>query len=68
MYDSKAVKWDNESKTSQHTVHEDVCLFVGDLVNKGPYSFETVRFLRDIGALGVLGNHEVKLLQLIHKK
>jgi bis(5'-nucleosyl)-tetraphosphatase (symmetrical) len=35
---------------------------VGDLVNKGPDSAESVRIARDLSATAVLGNHEVHLL------
>lgn len=36
----------------------DTLVFVGDLVNKGPFSAEVVKFVRSIGAVCVRGNHD----------
>lgn len=45
----------------------DVLLLLGDLVDNGPDSVGVVRLACKLGALVILGNHEMKLLHCIDK-
>jgi hypothetical protein len=47
----------------QHRKGADRLVLAGDLVDRGPDPVGVVRRARELGALGVLGNHEEKLLR-----
>ncbi len=45
----------------------DIEISVGDLVNKGPQSIETLRYIQKKGILSVLGNNEIKIMKFYKK-
>ena len=42
---------------------KDRLIFVGDLINRGPHSFQVLQLAYSLGAESVLGNHEMSLLK-----
>ncbi len=46
---------------------EDIEVSVGDFLNKGPYSHETLEYIRQNNILSIMGNNEANIIKLYHK-
>lgn len=55
-------------ETIEFNEHTDQLWFVGDLVNRGANSLDTLRFIKNLGsaAITVLGNHDIHCLVSAH--
>ena len=62
LYELKALL-----KKLQYT-SKDRLIFVGDLINKGPFSLKTLQFVHSLKAECLLGNHEMHFLDYLKKK
>jgi len=51
--------------SQQVTCDNTVIIFCGDIVNKGPHNLETLRYVRQLGAYVVRGNHDDHVLEQI---
>ncbi len=51
----------------KHQEHQDELIFVGDLINKGPYSFQTLQWVKEKNIKVVIGNHELAFVKAIKK-
>lgn len=57
-----AREFDRLLKSIHFDERRDELWILGDLINRGPHSLETLRLWRDVGGKGLLGNHDVYAL------
>lgn len=51
-----------------YNANQDTLWFTGDLVNRGPHSLRSLRFIKSLpNMITVLGNHDVALLAVAHE-
>jgi len=46
---------------------KDIEVVVGDFLNKGPYSLETLRYIKKHKILSIMGNNEERILRYLKK-
>ncbi len=49
-----------------HPQDNDIEVCVGDIITKGSYSIQTLRYIQEHGILSVLGNHEDKIIRYLN--
>jgi bis(5'-nucleosyl)-tetraphosphatase (symmetrical) len=59
-----AIELDRLLQVIRFDPSEDELWSVGDLVNTGPDSLETLKLWRDVGGRGVLGNHDIHAVRM----
>lgn len=52
-------------KNAKYSKEEDRLIFVGDLINKGPFSMEVLEWVKAEGSEVILGNHELGFLEYL---
>lgn len=55
------------ARTLKYDPSIDLMIVAGDLVNKGPDSQGAVRAVMDLGAMAVVGNHDITVLELLEQ-
>ena len=54
-------------KKADYSPSKHQLIFIGDLINKGPSSFKTLKFAYENKIQCVIGNHELKFVRFIEK-